>query len=43
MPGENPFMEEFRRRFGIPETATRGGAETAYPEFARTLETGGAQ
>ncbi|MEQ1759826.1 MAG: hypothetical protein ABL986_16035 [Vicinamibacterales bacterium] len=38
MPGENPFLVEFRNRFKLPEIATRGGAETTYPEFARKLE-----
>jgi hypothetical protein len=38
MPGENPFMDEFRKRHNLPEAATRGGAETMYPEFASTLK-----
>jgi hypothetical protein len=33
LPGENPFLKEFPARFGIPEQATRGGAETMYPEY----------
>ncbi|MGE0445528.1 MAG: hypothetical protein AB7P99_09890 [Vicinamibacterales bacterium] len=36
-PGGNPFLREFRDLAGLPESATRGGAETAYPEFARRL------
>jgi cyclase len=28
---------EFGRRFGLPVQATRGGAETMYPEYAATL------
>ena len=32
-PDENPFLLEFRTDTGIPEIATRGGAETMYPEF----------
>lgn len=36
--GENPFLEEFRQRFKLPEAATRGGAATMYPEFAATLK-----
>jgi hypothetical protein len=40
MPGENPFLVEFRKRFNLPEAATRGGAETMYPEFATKLKTG---
>jgi hypothetical protein len=40
LPGENPFMDEFRTRHNIPEVASRGGAETMYPEFAAKLKTG---
>ena len=32
-PGENRFLSEFRAQAGIPEIATRGGADTMYPEF----------
>jgi hypothetical protein len=38
MPGENPYLEEFRQRHGLPERETRGGAATMYPEFALELE-----
>jgi hypothetical protein len=38
LPGENPYMEEFRQRFRLPEVATRGGAETMYPEFREVLK-----
>jgi hypothetical protein len=38
MPGENPFMDEFRKRHNLPEAATRGGAETMYPEFAQKMK-----
>jgi hypothetical protein len=38
MPGENPFLGEFRKRHNLPEVATRGGAETMYPEFAQKLK-----
>ena len=38
LPGENPFLEEFRKRHKLPEAATRGGAETMYPEFAQKLK-----
>jgi hypothetical protein len=37
MPGRNPFLLDFARRFGLPAAAARGGAETAYPEFASRL------
>jgi glyoxylase-like metal-dependent hydrolase (beta-lactamase superfamily II) len=33
LPGANPFLSEFPQRFGLPEQATRGGAETMYPEY----------
>jgi hypothetical protein len=38
MPGENPFLGEFRAHFKLPEEATRGGAETMYPEFRLKLD-----
>ncbi len=38
MPGENPFLKEFRDQTGIPEIATRGGAETTYPEFQQKVQ-----
>jgi hypothetical protein len=38
LPGQNPFLKEFRDRFGLPEEATRGGAETMYPEFMLKLK-----
>ena len=38
LPGEHPFKAEFSQRHGIPEVATRGGAETMYPEFQKVLE-----
>jgi len=34
LPGQNPFLGEYRKQFSLPEAATRGGAETMYPEFA---------
>lgn len=33
LPGENPNLREFAERFGLPFEATRGGAETLYPEY----------
>lgn len=33
LPGENPFLTEVADRYGLPREATRGGAETMYPEF----------
>jgi hypothetical protein len=38
LPGQNPFIEEFGAMFGLPPEATRGGAETALPEFAEKLQ-----
>lgn len=32
--------DEFAKRFGLPFEATRGGAQTMYPEYMRTLRTG---
>ena len=31
--GTNAFLDEFARRWGVPFEATRGGAETMYPEY----------
>ena len=39
LPGTNPFLLEFPTRFQIPPQATRGGAETMYPEYAEKLKT----
>jgi hypothetical protein len=33
LPGTNPYMTEFATRHKIPVDATRGGAETMYPDF----------
>jgi len=33
LPGTNTFLKEFPAKYGIPEQATRGGAETMYPEY----------
>jgi len=38
LPGQNPFLGEFSEWYGIPYEATRGGAETLYPEFMLRLE-----
>ena len=39
LPGTNPFLTEFAERWGIPVEATRGGAETMYPEYMAKLKT----
>ena len=33
LPGSNTFLSEFAKKFGLPVRATRGGAETMYPEY----------
>jgi hypothetical protein len=38
MPGEHPFENEFGDRYHLPPIATRGGAETMYPEFQEKLK-----
>ena len=38
MPGDNPFLKEFRDETRLPDIATRGGAQTMYPEFQQTLQ-----
>ncbi len=38
MPGENPFVNEFVNRHGIPVEAAMGGPETMYPEYQRKLK-----
>ena len=35
--GENHFLSEFPSRWGIPVEATRGGAQTMYPEYQEKL------
>ena len=31
--GENPFLDDYRKRFQLPAAGIRGGADTLYPEF----------
>jgi hypothetical protein len=38
MPGTNLYLDEFARRYGVPIEATRGGAETMYPEYQQKLQ-----
>jgi hypothetical protein len=38
LPGANTFLTEFSTRYNIPYEATRGGAETMYPEYRKTLK-----
>jgi hypothetical protein len=38
LPGQNPFIDEFAKKYHIPVEATLGGAETMYPEYQRKLK-----
>jgi hypothetical protein len=38
LPGENPFINEIAKQYGIPVEAVLGGAETMYPEYRKKLE-----
>ena len=40
LPGQNAFIQEFIDRTGAPAQAARGGPETIYPEYQRTLKDG---
>jgi hypothetical protein len=40
-PGENRFLKEFGIEFNIPYEATRGGAQTMYPEYQKNLRGAG--
>ena len=37
LPGANPYLKEFSTWYGINYDATRGGAETMYPEYRSKL------
>jgi hypothetical protein len=37
LPGANPWLQEFAETYGLPYEATRGGAETLYPEYRLTM------
>ena len=37
LPGQQPYAEEFAKKHNLPLEATRGGADTALPEFARKV------
>ena len=37
LPGDNPLLEDFARKYQIPLEAARGGARTMYPEFMLEL------
>jgi hypothetical protein len=38
LPGTNTFLAEFGERYGVPFEATRGGAQTMYPEYRAKLK-----
>jgi hypothetical protein len=38
LPGTNPYIDEVSKKFGIPQEAVRGGAETIYPEYQIKLK-----
>ena len=38
LPGKNPYLTEYAEKHNLPVEATRGGAETALPEFQKKLK-----
>jgi hypothetical protein len=38
LPGTNPFLGEFGKKFNLPLEVTLGGAATMYPELARKIQ-----
>lgn len=38
LPGQNPYIFEFAARYGVPPQASRGGAETMYPEYRKKIQ-----
>jgi len=38
LPGTNTVIREFSEQYGIPFEASRGGAETMYPEYQKKLK-----
>src|SRR5688572_12500558 len=38
LPGQNPFLEEIGRIYGIPQEGVRGGAHTLYPEYLPRMQ-----
>ncbi len=39
LPGANTFLDEFPAKYGVPPEATRGGAQTMYPEYMERVKT----
>jgi hypothetical protein len=38
LPGENPFLDEFRSKYNLPLEAVLGGPETMYPEYMEKIK-----
>jgi hypothetical protein len=38
LPGENPFLDEFRNKYKLPLEAVLGGPETMYPEYMEKIK-----
>ena len=38
MPGKNPFIASYARKFNLPFEAAMGGAETMYPEYIEKMK-----
>jgi hypothetical protein len=38
LPGENPFLNDMSKRYGLPLEAVLGGPETVYPEYRKKLQ-----
>ena len=38
LPGQNPFVEDFAKKFGLPFEAVFGGAPTTSPDYLPTME-----
>ena len=41
LPGQTEHIDDFLKDTGVPAAGARGGAETTYPEYARTLQAQG--
>jgi cyclase len=40
LPGANPFVDEFSKKFGLPLAGAWGGAESTYPEYMPKINAG---
>jgi hypothetical protein len=38
LPGQNPFVDEMTKTWGIPVDAVKGGADTMYPDYRKKLK-----